>query len=277
MTEDLGSLTAGWPVPHVAAAVVADGQTVATVGDLDWVTRLASISKPLSAYAGLIAVEEGTITLDQPAGRPGATVRHLLAHAAGYAFDSPDLIAGVEARRIYSNTGIEVFADHVAAAAGMPFGDYMREAVFESLGMGSTDLRGSPAHAVYSSVADLLFFVGELRKPTLINRAALDEATTVQYPSLAGVVPGVGRFDPNPWGLGFELKGNKQGHWTGSLTSNRTFGHFGGAGTFLWVDPVADMAVIALTNREFGAWALEAWPRFSDEVLRRFAGDRSGR
>jgi len=113
-----------------------------------------------------------------------------------------------------------------------------------------------------------------LRSPRLIARTTLDEATSIQFPALSGVVPGVGRFDPNPWGLGFEIKGTKKGHWTGGLTSERTYGHFGGAGTFLWLDPERDLAAIALTNHEFGRWALEAWPVFNDEVVRRYSHGR---
>jgi CubicO group peptidase (beta-lactamase class C family) len=53
----------------------------------------------------------------------------------------------------------------------------------------------------------------------------------------------------------------------GPHNSPATFGHFGGAGTFLWVDPVAELALVALTDREFGPWTLQAWPRLSDELL----------
>ena len=53
----------------------------------------------------------------------------------------------------------------------------------------------------------------------------------------------------------------------GSTTSARAFGHFGGSGTFLWVDPAAGIACAALTTREFGEWAKDAWPRLSEAVL----------
>ena len=86
-------------------------------------------------------------------------------------------------------------------------------------------------------------------------------------PGLVGVLPGWGRMDPNDWGLGFELRDHKQPHWTGRGNSPRTFGHFGATGTFLWVDPDAGLACGALTDRDFGDWAKEAWPRFSDAVL----------
>ena len=54
-----------------------------------------------------------------------------------------------------------------------------------------------------------------------------------------------------------ELKDAKQPHWTGSANTPATFGHFGGAGTFLWVDPVATVALVCLTDRDFGPWALD--------------------
>src|SRR5436190_1819202 len=74
-------------------------------------------------------------------------------------------------------------------------------------------------------------------------------------------------FDPLDWGLGFELRDAKEPHWTGSRASPRTFGHFGGSGTFLWVDPDADVSLGVLTDLDFGDWAKEAWPNLSDAVL----------
>jgi CubicO group peptidase (beta-lactamase class C family) len=57
----------------------------------------------------------------------------------------------------------------------------------------------------------------------------------------------------------------------GSRVSPRTFGHFGGSGTFLWVDPEVGLACACLTDLEFGDWAKEAWPRLSDAVLKELA------
>ena len=87
------------------------------------------------------------------------------------------------------------------------------------------------------------------------------------FPGLVGLLPGVGRFDPLDWGLGFELHDGKAPHWMPATSSARTFGHFGGSGTCLWVDPVAGVALVALTDREYGPWALEAWPPLGDSVL----------
>jgi CubicO group peptidase (beta-lactamase class C family) len=262
-------------VDNVAAAVVAPDGAVSTVGDLGHSFRLASITKVLTGWATLIAVEEGIVDLDQPVGQPGCTLRHLLAHAGGYAFDGPDPISPPERRRIYSNTGIELAAATVADAAGMPFDEYLGEAVLAPLGMTATALRGSPAFGCWSTVADVVRLVHELRAPRLLSAATARAATSVQFPALAGIVPGFGRFDPCPWGLGMEVRGAKSPHWTGTRNSTSTFGHFGGAGTVLWVDPGAAVACVALTDRPFDDWAGEArrvWPELADAVIDEVAG-----
>ena len=64
-----------------------------------------------------------------------------------------------------------------------------------------------------------------------------------------------------------EIRDGKTPHWTGTRNSPATFGHFGGSGTFLWVDPALDRSLVCLTDREYGPWALETWPPFSDVVL----------
>lgn len=259
-----------WPVPHVGAGVLGPDGSRATHGLAVRRFRLASISKPLTAWACLVAVEEGTVALDDPVGPPGATVRHCLAHAAGYGFDSTGPITGVARRRIYSNTGIEVAAAHVEARTGLPFATYVAEAVFEPLGMTDTRLDGSPAHGVWSTVVDLLLFADEVLRPRLIASATRDEAISVQYPDLAGLVPGIGSFAPNPWGLGFEIHGTKSPHWMGAMNSAETVGHFGGSGTMLWIDPRYDVATVALTDRDFDEWseiAVHAWSSFSDDVI----------
>jgi CubicO group peptidase (beta-lactamase class C family) len=148
----------------------------------------------------------------------------------------------------------------------MPFGEYLAAGVLRPLGMGA-ELRGSAAADLHGTLDDLAAFARELQRPTLIAPETLIEATTVQFPGLAGVLPDFGRFDPLDWGLGFELRDAKDPHWTGTRASPRTFGHFGGSGTFVWVDPEVDVALGVLTDREFDEWAKEAWPELSDAVL----------
>ena len=255
-----------WSATHAAAALVAPEGVRASHGPAAHVFRWASVTKPASALATLIAVEEGALDLDEPAGPPGSTVRHLLAHTSGLPFDPGPPIGKPGERRIYSNHGFDVLAEHVALRTEIPFPAYLREAVFEPLGM-SAELRGSAGSHVYGSLDDLVRLAGELLRPALVAPETLAEATEVAFPGLGGVLPGFGRFDPLDWGLGFELKDGKPGHWSGTRTSPRTFGHFGGSGTFLWVDPERDLALACLTDREFDQWAKAAWPAFSDSVL----------
>ena len=255
-----------WGAAHAAAAVVAPGEIRARRGDESHVFRWASVTKPVTALAVLVAAEEGTVDLDEPAGPPGSTIRHLLAHASGLPFTGASPIARPGERRIYSNTGFEVLAVHLAERADMPFAEYLSGAVLQPLGM-KAELRGSPAADLFGTLDDLIRLAGELLEPTLVAPETLTEATTVAFPGLAGVLPDFGRFDPNDWGLGFELRDGKDPHWTGARNSPRTFGHFGGSGTFLWVDPGPRLALGCLTDRDFGEWAKEAWPRFSDAVL----------
>jgi CubicO group peptidase (beta-lactamase class C family) len=269
--DDLTPLVASWPVDTVSAGVTGPDGTLGLAGDPERVSRIASVGKLLVGLAALVAVEEGTVELDEPAGPKDSTVRHLLAHASGLAFDSDRTISRPGRRRIYSNTGIELFADHLAARAGMPFEEYLRLGILEPLGMTHTELRGSPAHAVWSTVSDLLTFSRELLRPSLIAPETLANATRPHFADLAGVLPDMGRFDPNTWGLTFEIRDAKEPHWTGHRNSPAAFGHFGGSGSFLWVDPEAGLATVALADRDFGPWALEAWPRFSDAVLERYS------
>jgi CubicO group peptidase (beta-lactamase class C family) len=257
-----------WPVDNVAVAVVgADGNILGTHGDQARPFPVASVTKLLTAYAVLIAVEEGAVELDEPAGPEGSTIRHLLAHASGLAMQEDKVVAAPGTKRIYSNTGFEQLAETVQQASGILFNAYLAEAVFGPLGMNDSTLAGSAAHAAVSTCADLTKFAAELQAPRLLSAEMFAGATTVAFPGLTGILPGFGHQRPNDWGLGFSLRDHKSPHWTGTGNSPETFGHFGQTGTFLWVDPAAEVACIALTDRAFGEWAIQAWPPFSDGVL----------
>jgi CubicO group peptidase (beta-lactamase class C family) len=264
-----------WPVGAAAAGVTRDSETVATTGDTGRAFSWASVTKLPTALAVLVAAEEGVVDLDGAAGPPGSTIRHLLAHASGLPLEAGPPIAKPGTRRIYSNAGFEALAETLDAAAEMPFGDYLREAVFAPLGLGAT-LEGSPASGISGSLDDLLALGRELLEPTLLAGETIAEAKEVQFPGLVGVLPGYGRMEPNDWGLGFELRDAKSPHWTGERNSPRTFGHFGQSGSFLWVDPDAGVACACLTDTRFGDWAKEAWPRLADDVLAQLATRADG-
>jgi CubicO group peptidase (beta-lactamase class C family) len=270
VSESLSALDE-WPVAVVSAAVMVDTGTerrvVARHGDRDRVQELASVTKLLVAFAALVAVEEGAIELTDSAGPDGATVEHLLAHASGVGFDDRTPSTAPGTKRIYSSAGFEILAEYVGERTGIEFPDYLEAAVLEPLGMSATELHGSAGHGARSSLRDLEAFAAELLSPTLIASETLADATTVHFDGLAGILPGYGLQRPNDWGLGFEIRDHKSPHWTGNRNSARTFGHFGQAGTFLWVDPEVRASCIVLADKPFGAWAKPVWTALGDVVV----------
>ena len=264
-----------WPSEHAAAGVAGLDGVLAVAGDTSREFAWASVTKLLVAYATLVAAEEGSVELDDPAGPDGSTLRHLLAHASGLGPDG-DVLSAPERTRIYSNAGINLLAQEIEDRTGIAFADYLAEAVLHPLELGA-ELRGAPAEGMVGTLEDLLAFGRELLAPRLISRETLDEATSVQFPGLKGILPGFGRMEPNDWGLGFELRDGKSPHWTGMRNDPGTFGHFGskpGSATFLWVDRAAGLACAGLADVDFGPWARDAWPALSDAVLS--AGSRPG-
>jgi CubicO group peptidase (beta-lactamase class C family) len=285
MTEHAGTAlrqVLNWPVPNAAAAVLSPAGVLATVGDTSRPFPLASVTKPLAALAALVAVEEEAIELDRPvveyaaaklgpelaAELPSMTLRHLLSHASGLAPDRRRRAAEVGARRIYSNTGYDLIGELVAEVTGIGFGDYLAEAVFTPLRMRSASLAGSPASEGIASVTDLVALLAELLDPHgLLHADTLRAARSVQFPGILGVLPGYGGQRPNDWGLGFEIRGGKDPHWTSPRNSPATYGHFGRSGTMFWIDPQAGLALVALADKGFGPWAIKAWPELSEAVL----------
>jgi CubicO group peptidase (beta-lactamase class C family) len=259
-----------WPAT-AAAAVITPAGVVAAHGPITTAFPLASVTKPLTALAALVAVEEGAIELDDPADEavvPGATVRHLFAHASGLAPERPMRSFPPGTRRVYSNVGINRLAYLVEQAVEMPFAGYLAEAVLTPLRLNATTLPGSAAAGGVSTVDDLARVAFELLSPTgLLHPNTLTEATSVQFPGLRGVLPGFGSQDPNDWGLGLEIRGTKHPHWTSPRNSPRTYGHFGQSGSMLWVDPDAQVGLVSLADRPFGEWAAQAWPKLADLVL----------
>ncbi len=256
-----------WPVDRVATGATDAEGTIATFGAVTDPFRWASVTKLMTALTTLMAVEQDLLSLDDPAGPEGSTVRHLLAHASGLPFEGDTPVADVEERRIYSNAGFLQLGSVLEDRLGIPYEELVGENVLDPLGMDATSVPGGPAAGAEGPLEDVLRLGRELLAPQLIGRERHEEATSVVFPGLPGVLPGFGRMEHNDWGLGFEIRDDKTPHWTGRDNSPATFGHFGGSGTFLWVDPEAGLACAALTDRSFDGWALERWPELSDAVL----------
>ena len=269
-----------FPVAMIASELTVDGRvrTLVEAGQIDEVFPFASVTKPIVAWSALVAVERGLLDLDAPAGAgtahsaagamlPGATVRHLLAHASGIAFDSDAVLAAPGTRRIYSNRGIEILGERLQEATATPLERWVETTVLEPLGMSSVLVPGSPAHSGEGTARDLAVFAGELAAPRLISVSLAAEATSVVFPGLDGVLPGYGRQAPNDFGLGVEVRGHKRPHWTGRAGSPTTFGHFGQSGSFIWVDPEARRQAVFLGERRFAVVHKTIWPILCDQIL----------
>ena len=238
---------AAFPFP---TALVVTGRSAAgdgvllEAGDNDEIFPFASVTKPIVAWAALVAVDRGLLDLEAPAGPPapdGATIENLLSHSSGIAADSDERLAAPGTRRIYSNRGIEILGERLEEATGTPLETWVETTVLEPLGMASVLIPGSPALA--------------------------QRARTPVLPGLDGVLPGYGRQTPNPFGLGAEVRGAKSPHWTGTGNSEQTFGHFGQSGSFIWVDPVAERQAVFLGAKPFGAVHRRTWPELGDQIL----------
>ena len=257
--------------PHTAlVGVTGPEQALAVQGDRHTVLPLASVSKPISAWGALIAVERGLVDLDEPAGPEGATLLNLLDHTSGLPFEGEQTQAAPGTRRIYSNAGFDALGAHVAEAVGMPFPEWMTREVTDPLGMRDTDVTGRPSAGYRASIDDLLIFGREVLRPTLIPVELRDLALMVSRPGLRGVVPGYGSFDDNQWGLGFELKAAKSPHWLSDAMPPETAGHFGGQGSFLFIDRSRDLAAAFLSGVAFGDEHKRVWPPLTEEIVSRF-------
>ncbi|KQV94633.1 serine hydrolase [Pelomonas sp. Root1237] len=162
---------------------------------LDAIFRIYSMTKPIASVAVLMLMEEGGLTLDdlverhlpefagqrlREGSRPRkpVTLRHLLTHTSGFDTDgaaadpqaAPDL--ATFARRVaavplavepgsrfrYDGTNTDVLCRVVEVVSGRPFAQFLRERLFEPLGMGDTGFTVPAAQrhriADITSVAD---------------------------------------------------------------------------------------------------------------------------
>jgi len=255
-----------WPAAAAAAVVLPDG-SIARKGETGAVFRLASVTKLATAMAVLVGHEEGSLSLDDTDPHTGATVADLLAHCSGLGPDSSAVVQEPQRRRVYSTRAYDLVADLLAERSGLSFTEYLRLSVVEPMAMHRFELRGSPGADGFGSVDDLIGLARAWREPVLVHDSTLERARTPHLPELDGVLPGFGRQRPNPWGLGPEIRGAKSPHWTAAGNHPFTYGHFGQAGTMMWIDPAAGITLIALCDTPFGPWAIDAWPALSAAVL----------
>jgi len=268
---------------------------------------LASLTKVVATTtAAMILYDEGKLSLDTKVADviPGfagkwkdeVTVRHLLTHRSG-------LPAGRELWRItrspgdarqvvletklayrpgryfeYSDLGADVLGWVIEAVSGQPLDDFVRERVFEPLGMHDTFFR--PPASLRERIAptevspprgyplrgevhdENAFALGGVAGHAGLFSTADDLAIFAQMMLNGGEYDGVRivsdstvrRFTQRAAGsraLGWEMAEGR--HGAGEYLSPNAFGHVGFTGTSLWIDPQRNMFVILLTNRVHAA------------------------
>ena len=254
-----------WPTPNAAAAVFSREGVLGARGDRGRVSRWASVTKLVTAVATLVAAEEGVVELDEPAGPEGSTVRHLLAHASGLPFEGTRPIAppdGAGSTRIPAS---RCWPRHVAARGRDAVRRVSGGRVLRPLGL-PVELRGSPASGLHGGLDGLSPSPRALRADPRGAGDARGGDERRSFPACQAWCPASDAGIPT---TGASASSSATGRRrTGRVrNSPRTFGHFGGSGSFLWIDPEAGLGCACLTDRDFGDWALEAWPRLSDAVL----------
>lgn len=217
------------------------------------------------------------------------------------------LVAAPGSKVEYSNVGYGILGLIIEAVSGQSFADYMRERLFAPLGMqhaylappaelyprivhvGGTLDPGSPTerfnsayarrqtHPAGNIIATALdvarFFQLFLDRGMAGGRQVIAPATARlmianQTAGLCGGIEGFMTWNDCAWGLGFDLRGVKQPHFSGEFSSATTFGHSGVAGTFAWADPARDLVCVMLANRTlYNLWNESRWSRFSTALI----------
>ena len=263
-----GDLLDGWPAGSCAVGLRLDAGAVEVLGeagDLDERREWASVSKLAVALAFGVEEDWGLHRFTEGLGPRGATLANLLSHSAGLGLEEGDPTSPVGARRVYSNYGVDLAV--AAVVGGASAADWLAQRVFTPLGMAATALEGRPASGVVGSARDLATLAVAWLRPDGVSRATRDRMVAPYIPGLAGVVPGFGRFDPCPWGLGPEVAGEKH-HWMGDWPPE-SFGHFGQSGSLALMNAREGIGVVAVAGAPFGPWAVELWPRWSSGLLAR--------
>ena len=275
---------------------------------------VASITKPVVCMGAMLLVEQGIIALEDPVaryvpafasqGKQGITLRHLMTHTSGL----PDQLvqnvtlrehhAGLErfveavcaleplfppgTRVSYQSMGLLMLGQVIELVTGQPLRVWLRENLFEPLGMARTTLGmpeagltasvrandspvetqsnvesdwgwnsaywrdlGAPWGGLHATAGDLSRLLQHMlgARPGPLSPAARRAMVRDQTAALPHIPPEQRLTDR--WGLGWRLGASS----CGDLVSRNTFGHTGATGTLFWADPETGLSCVLLTNR----------------------------
>jgi CubicO group peptidase (beta-lactamase class C family) len=162
--------------------------------------RLASVTKPMTALAILQLVEKGKINLDAevqtyvpyfPKKPWPITVRQVLGHLGGIShyknpanelhikehrstreaiaiFENFDLVAEPGTRYSYSSYGYNLLGAIIEAASGMSYGDYMKQNIWQPLGMTNTRM-DDPLEVIPNRVRGYQLVNGQVKNSEFID------------------------------------------------------------------------------------------------------------
>lgn len=275
---------------------------------------VASITKPVVCMGAMLLLDQGVITLDDsvaryvPAfaarGKQSITLRHLMTHTSGL----PDqleqnialrqqhaglghFVAAVCAleplfepgtRVSYQSMGLLMLGHLMEAVTGQPLRQFLRENLFEPLGMIGTTLAmpdgglatsarandspvdtqssvesdwgwnsdywrdlGAPWGGLHATAGDLSRLLQHMlgARPGPLSPAARRAMVCDQIATMPRISPEQRLTDR--WGLGWRLGAASQG----DLASRDAFGHTGATGTLFWADPETGLSCVLLTNQ----------------------------
>lgn len=108
-------------------------------------------------------------------------------------------------------------------------------------------------------------------RETVLSPDSIRAMITDQVDGAPGGVESMGAiWDPGFWGAGWEVKGTKRKHWTGTKSSPDTYCHWGQAGTLVWVDPTRELGVAVFGSRTVRTlWPFRPprWSELNDAIV----------
>jgi uncharacterized protein YbbC (DUF1343 family)/CubicO group peptidase (beta-lactamase class C family) len=274
---------------------------------LDTLFDMASLTKPLAtATSVMILVQRGELRISDKVtkifpefaanGKEDVTIEHLLTHSSGLIPDNPEsdysdgwksaskkifdlkLLSAPGSKFKYSDVNFILLGKIVEAVAGKPENEFVKEEIYDKLGMRDTgylpsDKLKARAETTEKRKTDDNWIKGEVHDPRAyaMNGVAGHAGlfSTAEDLAIYGqMMLGKGRrgnvrilneamfeemirprdIDGSRRALGWDSNSGYSRN-RGELMSDRAFGHGGFTGTSMWIDPELNLYVVFLGDR----------------------------
>lgn len=125
-----------------------------------------------------------------------------------------------------------------------------------------------PWAGLVTDAAGAIALVRAFRGGQLLSAELGAEATRDQTGGLSGGFIEPLFWEPCPWGLGPEVRGQKSPHWVAPAAGPDSFGHSGASGCLAWYVPASDTAFAILGARTADSgWLLRRAPAICAAIL----------